>query len=101
VQGEIQVLNLPGYGDYEVYSTGGTTQPTTSVAGMLLKESPHDALNEDGLVGFFVSETAARLEPKRLFTSFRYDYRKLTSRYGTAFLNPDTGSIVTLQLAAN
>ncbi|HQG30182.1 MAG TPA: hypothetical protein PLY73_16640, partial [Candidatus Ozemobacteraceae bacterium] len=86
VSAELQVLSLPGYGDYEIYSTGGSaagaSQP--SQGSKLLRESPRHALNEDGMVGFFVSETADRLEPKRLFTSFRYDYRELTSRYGKA-----------------
>lgn len=101
---EMQVLNLPGYGDYEIYSTGGgatAAAPQTLQGSKLLRESPRHAMNEDGMIGFFVSETADRLEPKRLFTSFRYDYRELTSRYGKAFLHPDTGSIGTLQLAAN
>lgn len=98
---EIQVLNLPGYGDYEIYSTGGTAATSKPAGSTLLRESPRHAMNGDGLVGFFVAETADRLEPKRMFTSFRYDYRELTSRYGKAFLHPDKGSIGTLQLAAN
>ena len=46
-------LNLPDMGgDYEIYSTN-TGSSRKNTARRLLPETPRQALNEDGLIGFF------------------------------------------------
>lgn len=91
--------DFPEIGDYEVFSMAGADEKI--VRKKLLKESPRNALNEDGLVGFFVGETADRLKSQRMFGGARVSYRKLNSKYGETFRGADTGDITSLVMSAN
>ncbi len=46
---------------YEVFSVPGAEAAAPGRAKPLLQETPRNALNQDGLLGYFVSETADKL----------------------------------------
>jgi hypothetical protein len=87
---------------FEVFSMPGAEgKAGTRATRPLLRETPRCALNRDGLVGFFVSETADKLEPGRMFAGARFEYHELTSRRGVAYRGEDKGSVSSLLLSFN
>jgi len=96
--GKSEIVTIPNLGDYEIYSVGGKS---TKKKGVLLKETPRNALNEDGLAGYFVSETADRLEWGRMLVGARFEYHDLTSRRGVAYHTGEEGSVNTLAVSIN
>ncbi len=88
-------------GDYEIYSIADYQAPARPQQKSVLGKSPRTALNDDGLGGFFVSNTAHKLEPQQLILSMRYKYHKLSSQRGTAFRTSESGSVSTLETSVN
>lgn len=86
---------------YEVFSVPGAEGTAAGRAKPLLQETPRNALNQDGLLGYFVSETADKLTPGRMFAGARYQYRELNSRYGVAYKGNDKGTVSSLLLSFN
>ena len=86
-------------GDYEIYSLGNDDQfkPIPRKPKSIFKNTPKNALNADGLVGYFVSETADRLEPDQLILGFKYKFRELTSNKGTSFHSTEDGEVSTFE----
>ena len=93
-------LDLPELGDYEIYSIGGSGKSGNGKR-ILLPESPRQALNEDGLIGYFSGATADKMPAKQLWASLFYDYKQLTSRKGVGFHTNEDGHIGSLFLRAN
>ncbi len=97
--GQARTLELPELGDYEIYSIGGPGR--SSGKRVLLPESPRQALNEDGLIGYFSGATADKLPPKQLWAGLSYEYMQLTSRRGRAFRVAEDGHLGSVYLRAN
>ena len=93
-----------GYGrafsDYEIYSLGDYN-PKPVKKESLLKPSPRNALNSEGLGGFFVGTTADRFDSDQIILSSRYKYHKLTSSLGTSFHSTEKGSVTTFESSVN
>ncbi|MBF0407208.1 MAG: hypothetical protein HQM10_07635 [Candidatus Riflebacteria bacterium] len=85
---------------YEIFTLGTADRPKGETS-RLLPETPRQALNEDGLVGLFVSETADRVRPKRMFSGVRFNYVDITSKRGRAFYSGEEGTINNLLLSLN
>ncbi|MBF0502407.1 MAG: hypothetical protein HQM09_19870 [Candidatus Riflebacteria bacterium] len=92
-------VNLPGMGDYEIYTLGKADKAQNP--SKLWPETPRQGLNEDGLVGLFVAETADKLKPRRMFAGAQFYYSDLTSRRGTTYHSGETGSLQTLKLSVD
>jgi len=92
-------FDLPDLGEYEVFSMPGLDRKLAPPK-RLLNETSRNAINEDGLCGFFVAETADRLQSKRMFAGCRYYYQELTSRRGVAYRPNDEGAVNTTMLSA-
>ncbi|HAE39775.1 MAG TPA: hypothetical protein DCG57_14265, partial [Candidatus Riflebacteria bacterium] len=56
---------------YEIYSMADYTPPAVTVARTVLKPSPRNAINSDGMGGFFVGNTADLFDPEQLILSSR------------------------------
>ncbi len=97
--GKVQVLKLPENADYEIYSVAD--DKAGRKGRVFLNETPRNALNEDGLCGYFVSETADRLKPKRMFFGGHLEFYELSSRRGYAYKADDKGSVNTLAFKLN
>lgn len=89
------------YSDYEIYSIGDYKAPQPAKSKSLLKSSPRNAINSDGLGGFFVSNTADLLDPLQMILSMRYKYHELTSSKGKGFHPTESGSVSTLETTVN
>ena len=81
---------------YEIYSVADYKAPTITKASVL-KLSSRNAINGEGLGGFFVSNTADLFEPEQLILSSRYKYHKLTSNRGMGFHSDESGSVSTFE----
>lgn len=88
---------LPDLSGYEIYTMGKADRPPKG--SFLLPETPRHGLNDDGLIGFFVAETADKLQSKRMFSSLRFHFNELTSHRGKAFHPGEQGSINTFNLS--
>lgn len=102
----LAAMLLPGmtfaqYADYEIYSIGDYKAPQPVKSKTLLKPSPRNAINDDGLGGFFVSNTADLLDPEQMVLSMRYKYHKLSSNLGTGFHSAESGSVSTIESTLN
>jgi len=86
--------------DYEIYSLGNYNQAPAKPVGVL-KSSPRNALNSDGLGGFFIGTTADKFAPNQVIFSSRYKYHKLTSNLGTGFHSTESGSVSTFESSVN
>lgn len=90
------------YGDYEIYSVSDSKIPAPKTeTSSIFKRSPRNALNSDGLGGFFVANTADLLEKQQLLLGMRYKYHKLSSSKGMAFHSTESGSVSTLETTVN
>jgi len=78
---------------YEIYSVADYKSPTIAKAKSIFKLSPRNAVNSEGLGGFFVSNTADLFEAEQLILSSRYKYHKLTSSRGMGFHSDEAGSV--------
>jgi len=78
---------------YEIYSVADYKPPTVTKERGVLKLSPRNAINSEGLGGFFVSNTADLFEPEQLILSSRYTYHELTSTRGIGFHSDERGSV--------
>ncbi|MBF0542932.1 MAG: hypothetical protein HQM08_00790 [Candidatus Riflebacteria bacterium] len=85
---------------YEIYTIGKADRPKGETS-RILPEGTRHALNEDGLIGFFVSETADRIQPHRMFSGARLNYVDITSSKGKALYTAESGTIDTLALSMN
>ncbi|MFZ2959754.1 MAG: hypothetical protein WA705_22975 [Candidatus Ozemobacteraceae bacterium] len=92
-------VTLPGMGDYEIYTIGKADKAQNP--SKLWPETPRQALNEDGLVGLFIAETADKLKPRRMFAGGQYTFFDLTSRRGTTYHSGEKGSIQSMDLKFN
>ncbi len=92
-------FELPEFGDYEVFSMPGEKTKLSPQKG-LFKETPRNAISEDGLCGFFVSETAERLAGKRMFSGIKYYFNDLTNKRNEAYRAGEDGSVSTIALSA-
>ena len=90
----------PAFSDYEIYSLGDYKPQPVKKPG-LLKPSPRNALNSEGLGGFFVGVTADKFEPEQIILGSRYKYHKLTSSLGTSFHSTEKGSVSTFESSVN
>lgn len=90
----------PAFSDYEIYSLGDYKPQPVKKPG-LLKPSPRNALNSEGLGGFFVGVTADKFESDQIILSSRYKYHKLTSNLGTSFHSTEKGSVSTFESSVN
>lgn len=90
----------PAFSDYEIYSLGDYKPQPVKKSG-LLKPSPRNALNSEGLGGFFVGVTADKFESDQIILSSRYKYHKLTSSLGTSFHSTENGSVSTFESSVN
>lgn len=89
-----------GFSDYEIYSLGSSeVQPVKPRS--VLRTSPRNAINGDGLGGFFVANTADKFAPDQIILSSRYRYHKLTSTQGTSFHSTESGSVSTFETSVN
>jgi len=59
----------------------------------LLKSMTGVAMNEEGMTGLIVGNTAHKLPAGRLVTGFRYNYSELNSTKGAAFRTVESGEI--------
>ncbi|PKL45733.1 MAG: hypothetical protein CVV41_01655 [Candidatus Riflebacteria bacterium HGW-Riflebacteria-1] len=82
---------------YEIYSMADYTPPAVTVARTVLKPSPRNAINSDGMGGFFVGNTADLFDPEQLILSSRYKYHKLTSTRGIGLHSSEDGSVSTFE----
>ena len=92
---------LSDYGDYEIYSIGNTAPKETAKKSKLLKPSPRNGLNADGLGGLFVAETADKFKPHQLILGLRYRYHTLTSTKGKSFRFNEDGEASTYEASVN
>ncbi len=90
----------PAFSDYEIYSLGDYAPKPAKPFGVL-KPSPRNAINGDGLGGFFVATTADKFEPDQIILSSRYKYHKLSSTLGTSFHSTEKGSVSTFESSVN
>jgi len=96
------MAQLYSYGDYEIYSVADYKPPAKkSETSSLFKLSPKNAINSDGLGGFFVANTADPLDKQQMLLSMRYKYHKLSSTHGTGFHSTESGSVSTLETTVN
>ena len=93
-------VHLTDLGDFEVYSAPGSGKKANG-AKPLLEETSRNAMNNDGLLGYFVSETADKLAAGQMFAGARFEFHDLTSRRGTAYRVEDKGSVSSLLLSVN
>ncbi|MDN5278617.1 MAG: hypothetical protein PWR01_2582 [Clostridiales bacterium] len=94
--------NYASLSDYEIYSIG--TPPVEKKAQAeksIFTLTPRNSLNNDGLGGFFVSNTADKLKPGQMIFNSRYKFHKLTSRKGTSFYSTENGEVSTLEASVN
>ncbi len=97
-----QVENFGNLGDFEIYSMGDQSKAPPKVeVESRFKLTPKNALNGDGLGGFFVSETADKLLPDQLIFATRYKYHKITANRGTALHSTEDGSVSTFEGTLN
>jgi len=82
---------------YEVYSIADYKSPTITRDRTVLKPSPRNAINSDGMGGFFVSNTADLFDPEQLILSSRYKYHELTSTRGMGLHSSEEGSVSTFE----
>jgi hypothetical protein len=92
--GTAQVFDPSGY---EIYSMADYNPPEITRARTLLKPSPRNAINSDGMGGFFVGNTADLFEPEQLILSSRYKHHELTSSRGTGLHSSESGSVSTFE----
>ncbi|MDD2997476.1 MAG: hypothetical protein EOM80_08485 [Erysipelotrichia bacterium] len=88
------------FSDYEIYSLSDyktQAKPDKSV----LKPSPRNAINDEGMGGFFISNTADKMEPGQMVLSSRYKYHELTSSRGTSFHSTESGSVSSFETSIN
>lgn len=96
------MAQLYSYGDFEIYSVAGAQAPAKKAeSSSLFKLSPKNAINSDGLGGFFVANTADPLDKQQMLLSMRYKYHKLSSSLGTSFHSTESGSVSTLETTVN
>jgi hypothetical protein len=89
------------YSDYEIYSIGDYKPVPMKKQSNLLRSSPRNGLNDDGMGGFFVSNTADQFDPQQMVLGMRYKYHKLTANRQTAFHANESGSVSTLETSVN
>ena len=82
---------------YEIYSVADYTPPTVTRDRTVLKPSPRNAINSDGMGGFFVGNTADLFDPEQLILSSRYKYHQLTSSRGMGLHSSEEGSVSTFE----
>lgn len=82
---------------YEIYSMADYSPPVVTRARTLLKPSPRNAINSEGMGGFFVSNTADLFEPEQIILSSRYKYHELTSSRGISMHSNESGSVSTFE----
>ncbi len=82
---------------YEIYSMADYSPPKVTRARTLLKLSPRNAINSEGMGGFFVANTADLFEPEQMILSSRYKHHELTSSRGTSMHSNENGSVSTFE----
>lgn len=82
---------------YEIYSMADYAPPAITRGRTLLKTSPRNAINSDGMGGFFVGNTADLFAPDQLILSSRYKFHELTSTKGTGLHSSEDGSVSTFE----
>jgi len=82
---------------YEIYSMADYSPPVVTRARTLLKPSPRNAINSEGMGGFFVANTADLFEPEQIILSSRYKYHELTSSRGISMHSNESGSVSTFE----
>lgn len=89
-----------GFSDYEIYSLGDY-KPSPVGPKSVLKPSPRNALNSDGMGGFFVGNSADKFTPDQMILSSRYKFHNLTSSKGTTFHSTESGEVSSLETSVN
>ncbi len=92
--GAAQAFDSSGY---EIYSMADYTPPAITRARTLLKPSPRNAINSEGMGGFFVANTADLFEPEQIILSSRYKHHELTSSRGISMHSNESGSVSTFE----
>lgn len=95
-----QSYRQTAFQDYEIYSLGDYT-PKPAKKESILEPSARNALNSDGLGGFFVGTTADKFAANQIILSSRYKYHKLSSSLGTSFHSTEKGSVSTFESSVN
>jgi hypothetical protein len=86
-------------GDYEIYSIGPEVEVSRQVSqeDQLFTLTARNSINSEGLGGFFVANTADKLEKGNLIVSSRYKFHNLTSRRGTSYYWSEDGEVSTFE----
>jgi len=92
--GSVMAFDQTGY---EIYSMSDYSPPVITRARTLLKPSPRNAINSEGMGGFFVANTADLFEPEQIILSSRYKYHELTSSRGIGLHSNESGSVSTFE----
>ncbi|MGM0598852.1 MAG: hypothetical protein ACQETH_03435 [Candidatus Rifleibacteriota bacterium] len=86
-------------GDYEIYSIGPEIEVSKAdkTEKKLFTLTARNSINSEGLGGFFVANTADKLEKGNLIVSSRYKFHNLTSSKGTSYYWSEDGEVSTLE----
>ena len=83
------------FNDYEVYTSMSRSsgfKPRIKRES-IFKPTPATSINSDGLVGFFVGNTAELVDRGEMVLSSRFKYNVLSSAYGRAYNSAEEGSV--------